>query len=220
MFRRSPRALIFAAAALIVTIATASVAISDLSTLHRRASSLGPEQSVVVARRKLTVGRTISARDLNTRPVYRSQLPPQVMKTTSEVIGRVVTVPIVKGGFVSNANLATLSRRGLDGALPAGTRAVRVAVAESIRPRVGAIVDLYATFPDPLSSTGDDTVSARVIAEGVLVLGVSRGRASVSGPTLGVTLLVSPRQAQTVAFATSRGTLSLALAPPEEARGR
>lgn len=71
MFRRSPRALIFAAAALIVTIATASVAISDLSTLHRRASSLGPEQSVVVARRKLTVG----AHDFRSRLEHPTRIP-------------------------------------------------------------------------------------------------------------------------------------------------
>lgn len=217
MFQRSPRALVFGLAALVVAIATTVMVATDLTTLHRRANSLGSEQSVFVARRLLPLGRTITAGDLRTRSVYRSQLPTGALKANAAAVGRVVTVPIVAGGFVADANLATRDRRGLDGALPAGTRAVRVALAGSIRPRAGAVVDLYATFPDPLSASADTEVSATVVAEGVTVLAAGTDRSTAGAPTLGVTLLVSPRQAQAITFAATRGTLTLVLAPPESA---
>ena len=57
-----------------------------------------------------------------------------------------------------------------------------------------------------------------VIAPAVPVLAVDA--ATASGDTVGVTVLVTPRQASRLAFSASTGTLSLALAPPEAVDGR
>jgi len=223
MLGRSPRALALWAAALVVAAGTATLVASDLAALHRRAQSLGPERPALVATRPLTLGHTLTARDLRARRVHSSQLPPGVLSGVSGTVGRVVIVPVVRGGFVTGANLAPRRRTGLDGALPTGSRAMRVVVRDTLRPRVGAAVDILATFEPavgdgsaPVNSSGDRT--AAVIAAGVTVVAAADAH-TAEGDALGVTVLVSPRQARALAFATTHGRLALALVPPEEARG-
>ena len=76
MFHHSPRAITLWSVAAVVAVVTAAVVASDLAALHRRASSFGPEERVVVATRELNIGTRLVACDLRTRSVHRSQLPP------------------------------------------------------------------------------------------------------------------------------------------------
>ncbi len=106
MFHHPPRALALWAAAAVVAVLTAVVVAGDLATLHRHATSLGPERELVVATRPLALGATVHAADVTVRRVHRSQAPPGVLRTTNRAVGRVVTVPVLRGGFVAGANLA------------------------------------------------------------------------------------------------------------------
>lgn len=156
-----------------------------------------------------------------TRMVHESQLPPGVLHRVRHARGRVVTVPVLAGGFVAHQNLAPRRPGGLDGALPPGTRAVRVVVAESVRPRRGAGVDVLATFDPGLgpvaADPGGNTV---VVASGVLVLGTDRDvSGSAAESAFAVTLLVTEAEATDLAEAAAYGILTLALVPPEESRG-
>jgi Flp pilus assembly protein CpaB len=217
MLGRSPRAIALWIAALVVAALTAALVASDLATLHRRAQSLGSERDALVAARPLPLGHVIGRHDLRARRIHRSQLPPGVLDETREAIGRVVTVPVVRGGFVADANLAPRRRTGLDGALPVGTRAVRVVVRDTLRPAVGASVDVLASFELPSNGSATGEI-ADVVASGVTVLGAARAQ-TADGDALGVTLLVTPRQARALAYASTHGRLALALVPPEEAHG-
>ena len=219
------------AGAVVVALLTASVVASDLAELHRHARDLGVERDAVVAARDLTIGVAISDADLRVRRVHASQLPPGVPSARTDVVGRVVTVPVLGGDFVSTGHLAPRRRAGVDGAIPRGMRAMRVVVTDAIRPRTGAIVDVLATFEagssfagggeldlqDP-STLDDGSSAAVVVADGVLVLGSDRAATAEGGIALGITLLVTPRQARELAFATTHGVLAVALAPPEHAR--
>jgi Flp pilus assembly protein CpaB len=190
---------------------TAAVVGGDLAALRRRAGSLGPPQPVVVARSELPLGATLTPSDLTTRSVHASQQPAGVLHDVDAAVGRVVQVPVVRDGFVHDANLAPRGRRGLAGALPAGTRAVRVAVEQGLRPRPGSAVDVYvstAAGRDPLG-TGRTVDGAAVAAAGAVVLDTDAE---------GVTLLVDEVQAAALADASAQGTAFLALVPPEEAR--
>lgn len=217
MMRRSPRALVLWAGAIVVAVGTAAVVASDLATLHRRATDLGPERQVLVARRALRVGDVITDRDLRDRAVHASQLPPGVLTSLGDARGRVVRVPVVAGGFIAADNLAPRKRTGLDSVVPAGTRAMRVVVVDSVRPRPGDAVDVLASFEalEPL----DGSAAATVVAGGVLVVDVDRARTVEGSAGLGVTVLVSPREARELAFAATHGAVVIALVPPEEARG-
>jgi Flp pilus assembly protein CpaB len=219
MLGRSPRALALWIAALAVAVATAALVATDLAALHRRAQTLGEEVPALVATRRLALGTVLGPSDVRVRHVHSSQLPPEVLRAPAAAVDRVVTVPVVRGGFVSAANLAPRRRSGLDGALPVGTRAVRVVVRDSVRPRVGAAVDALASFDATIGSDGlpaADDGAAAVVARGVTVLAVESAH-TAEGDALAVTLLVSPHQARELAYASTHGRIALALVPPEEA---
>lgn len=216
MPRRSPRALALWGAAAIVAVVTAAVVAGDLAALHRRAADLGPEVDAVVATRDLAVGRTVVAGDLSTRAVHRSQLPAGVVTDPRAAVGRVVAVPVLRGSYVVRRSVAPRRRTGLDGVVPPGMRAMRVVVTDALAPRVGAAVDVLATY-DP-STAGDDGGTI-VVAAGVTVLGTDRRGGTGAGRTgaAGVTLLVDPDQAAALADAQANGVVTVALVPPEDA---
>jgi Flp pilus assembly protein CpaB len=219
MLVRSPRAFAFRAGAAVVAVATAALVASDLAALHRRAHDFGPARDALVARHDLATGTTLDLADVKVRRIHASQLPPEVLGDRDRVVGRVVTVPVLRDGFVAVRNLAPRPRTGLDGAIPPGMRAIRVVVTDSLRPRAGASVDVIASFGGGgLSDTGSSTESATVIAHGVLVLSTDGARTAEGAAALGVTLLVTPHEARDLAFAASRGVVTVALVPPEDAR--
>lgn len=217
MSHRSPRALLFWALAAVIAVVTALVVAGDLAALHRRAHALGPERDVVVTRRALPLGHRVQAADVAVRRVHRSQAPVGILGAVDAAVGRVVVVPVLRGGFVAAANLTPRDRSGLDGVVPAGMRALRVVVTDSLRPERGAVVDVLATA-DPRGAV-DDNTTARVAAAGVQVLGTDTRGATGGGRAgaFGVTLLVDPDQAADLAAAQAVGVLTLALVPPESA---
>ncbi|MET0627036.1 MAG: SAF domain-containing protein [Acidimicrobiia bacterium] len=218
VFHRSPRALTLWGAALVVAVVTATVVASDLAAIHRRASSLGPEVRAVVARRDLSTGTELSPGDVTTRLVHRSQLPSTPLLHEDGLhdptSGRVVTVPVLRGGFVTERNLTPRRRTGLDGVLPVGSRAIRVDVAGALVPRVGAAVDVLASY----SGAGESTGATVVVAAGALVLATDDDGTRGTGRSgAGVTLLVDIDEARDLADAQANGVLTIALVPPEEA---
>jgi Flp pilus assembly protein CpaB len=223
VFHRSPRALALWGAALVVAVVTATVVASDLAAIHRRASTLGPEVRAVVARRDLSTGTELTPGDVTTRLVHRSQLPSGPLLDDDgphddPVSGRVVTVPVLRGGFVTERNLAPRRRTGLDGVLPVGSRAIRVDVAGALVPRVGAAVDVLASYSGTSGSTGASTGDTVVVAVGAQVLATDDDGNRGTGRTgAGVTLLVDVDEARDLADAQANGVLTIALVPPEEA---
>jgi Flp pilus assembly protein CpaB len=99
-------------------------------------------------------------------------------------------------------------------------------VADAVQPRAGAAVDVLATDGGrgvgdaaPVGADPANPPSARVVAAGVPVLGTDdEGHTAAGGRALGVTLLVTPREARDLAAAAASGTVTLALVPPEDAR--
>ena len=222
MRRRSPRAVLLWAAAVLVAVVTAVVVATDLAALHKRAQGLGPPRPIAAAVRDLAVGTTIRDDDVRVRSVHRSQLPSGAMSPT-EARGRVVAVPVVQGAFVVDGNVAPRRRTGLNGAIPTGMRALRIVVRDALRPPVGSSVDVLATFESANRDAGG-TAPTVVAARGVLVLGTDDAPASVEtatnsrgGTGLGVTLLVTEDDAPRLAFAAATGVVTIALVPPEEA---
>jgi Flp pilus assembly protein CpaB len=215
MPRRSPRALALWGAAAVVAVVTAAVVAGDLAALHRRTAGFGPEVDAVVATHDLAVGHVLTRGDLTTRPVHRSQLPDGAVTERAGVVGRVVAVPLLDGGYVVHRSVAPRRRTGLDGVVPVGMRAMRVVVTDALTPRLGAAVDVLATYDPSTDGAESGTI---VVAAGVSVLGTDRRGATGAGRggSAGVTLLVDPDQATALADAQANGVLTLALVPPED----
>jgi Flp pilus assembly protein CpaB len=207
--------------AAVVAIGTATVVTRDLIALHARAGALGPERPVVVATRDLALGVTVTDVDLRVRRVHTSQLPPHVLRSPRQALGRIVASPVLSDAFVAARNLAPVRRHGVDGILPPGTRALRIVAADSLRPRPGAAVDVLATYDEAApfgtgARSGGPTV---VVAAGVLVVGTDDAEEAAPGAArgIGVTLLVGEDQARALADAAVHAVLTLALVPPEDA---
>src|SRR4029077_20886389 len=130
-----------------------------------------------------------------------------------------VSVRVLRVGFVGAPYLAPRHRTGLDGAIPRGMRAVQIVVTDALRPRAGAAVDVIASFESSGLGAGADAAvaSATVVAHGVLVLRTDAARTSEGATALGITLLVTPREARDVVFAATHGVVTVALVPPEDA---
>jgi Flp pilus assembly protein CpaB len=225
--RRSPRALAAWFAAFVVALVTARFVATDLATLHRRASSLGPRVAVVVAARDVPLGATVARGDVRTVTMYSSTAPRGALHDVDDAVGRVVIVPALRDSALVARQLAPARRRGLAAVVPDGSRAVRVRTDDGLRPRRGDVVDVLLSLDPSVLGGGDDgdgdaegdgANGATTVVHAALVLAVDGDESRVetsSGP--GVTLLVTEREARAVAFAAANGSLTLALAPPEAA---
>ncbi|MGZ4676044.1 MAG: Flp pilus assembly protein CpaB [Acidimicrobiia bacterium] len=215
MFRRSPRATALWAGAALVAVLTAVLVVDTLGSLRHQDQAFGRLHPVVVARHDLPVGTRLRAADLGTRRIRGEAPEPDALTARRDALGRVVRVPLLRGTTLTTRHLADAHRAGLGAVVPAGLRAIRLVVEHGLRPQVGDLVDVLATF-DP-QTLGDDQDPTILVAPAVPVLGVDT--AATGGDTVAVTVLVTPRQAARLAFSTASGTLALALAPPEAAAG-
>jgi pilus assembly protein CpaB len=213
---RSPRVLLAWTIVVVVAIVTARVVASDLATLHRRARTLGPDVHVLLAARDLPLGATIGANDLRVVVRPAATAPPDAMRDSHDVAGRVVSSDLARDDIVRAVHLAPRERTGLDGIVPAGRRAVHIPVKDGFRPAVGAVVDVLAAF-DPAVSAPGSRNTATTVARGARVLAVDDATQSGAEGESGVTLLVTESEAGAVAYAAGMGSVTIALAPPETA---
>ena len=79
--------------------------------------------------------------------------------------------------------------------------------------------DVIASFEDAPTPSEDGSLPATVVARGVFVIASDDARTSEGLRALGVTLLVTSREARALAFASTHGVLTIAIVPPEDARG-
>lgn len=215
MIRRSPRALAAWCAVGVLALTTARMVGSDLASLHRRATTAGPEIDVVIATRDLPLGATLTDRDVTVRRRFAGRLAPEALRSPRAAVGRVVVVPVLTGNVVSARHLAPRERSGLEGVVPPGMRAVRVVVEDGLQPPPGSVVDVLVSF-DP-ASVDPDTDPTLTVVRGALVLATSPEVDGGGGRGPAVTLLTDVDGAHRLAFAATNGVLTLALAPPEEA---
>ena len=216
MFRRSPRAALLWAAALVVAALTAVTVANSVTSLRHQDSAYGSIHTVVVARRDLPIGVRVAPADLGIRRVRGEAPAADTLTRSARAVGRIVRAPLLRGDVLTARHLTSSARGAWSGIVPVGHRAVRVVTEHGVRPTVGDVVDVLATFdPATLTDGGDPTV---VVAPAAPVLAVD---ATTGGSdTVGITLLVTSAQASRIAFSTAAGTVSIARAPPEAADGR
>jgi Flp pilus assembly protein CpaB len=221
LLRRSPRAALLWAAAAVVTIVTATSVAGTLASLHRQDRDYGKVRAVVVARRDHTRGAVVGAQDVATLRLRGHALPARSLGRPEDAVGRVVSVPVVRGSIVTDRNLAGRTRDGRDGVVPPGRRAMRIVTSDGLAPHPGDVVDVYVTFPtNAVPESVDPTLT---VASHVPVLDVDGAGETTDTDTgeraqrVGVTLLVPAEDAKRLAFAAATGTIALAATPPEDA---
>jgi pilus assembly protein CpaB len=177
----------------------------------------GPPISVVAAAEDLARGAVLTEDALEVVTVPSRFAPPGAMRDLTRATGRIVIANIAAGEIVTQLRLAGTGSGPTASLVPPGMRAVVVPVEGAVGVKPGDRVDVMATF-------GGGGAHTEVAGEGLDVLAVDRGggggsfgaaTASTSGG-VGLVLLVTPTDAETLAFASAFATLSIAVRGPDD----
>lgn len=190
-------------------------------------TSGGTRVAVLTAAEDIPLGTVLSQDMLGQRMLPQAYLEQRHIraKDAEQVIGAPVSMTVKAGESLLWSDLATMQadRRELASLVQHGMRALTVtASGESVLIRPGDRVDVLFTGGDQLTV---DTVppSTVTLLQNVLVLAVA---GDTGGPrevkkrgarrSSGVTLSLTPEQAQLVAYARSNGRLELVVRNPED----
>ena len=192
----------------------------------KKATEAEPVVTVVVAKVSLSPGEVVGAEQVGRMAIAAKVPPPQSITDPTEVIGRVVSAPMIEGQPFQRTLLAPKGALpGLAALVPSGFRAVTVDVSESggvaglLAP--GSHVDVVAT---EIPRDNPDKTITRIIVQNVTVAAV--GQRLIFGRTEGeketapktVTLLASPHDAEALDLATTTGRIRLVLRAPNDAQ--
>jgi pilus assembly protein CpaB len=174
--------------------------------------------TVVIALKAVPAKTVLSADMLGTKNIPKEYLLPNAITDITEATGKLCLTPLAEGEMLVKGKLdAKSAAGGLAYQIPAGMRALTVAISETIAvagfPQPGDAVDIIATFTP---SKDADPIS-RAIIENVPILAVGTktdAKATTgSGALTSMTLCVSPSQAVTLTHATAMGAIKMALRP-------
>jgi len=183
---------------------------------------VGAPVPVVVAARPIARGAVLSETELQVRDVPSAFAPPGALGSIDQAVGRTLSSDLAEGEAVTRTRLGAVGSGPIASLVPTGLRAFAVQgdiPAGSVRQ--GDLVDVLATFGGPHPHT-------EIIAEGLEVLLVLGGDpAGSSGPLASTTgvgfsgehgptlvLLVSPDQAERLAYAKAFAELAIAIEAP------
>ena len=170
--------------------------------------------SVVVAKGDIDPGKALSKEDLTVARVPAELAPGHVFSDSNLLVGRVVLSPLSKGQTVMEGQLAASGAgSGLQVMVPPGMRAVTIEVNEfssvggMLEP--GCHVDLVANITDPKTHEA----MCRTILQNVRIIAMGRSVTPphpadgqpLPPPTNSITLLLNPRQVQTLQLAAMTG---------------
>lgn len=176
---------------------------------------VAPEAKMVVARRAIVPGQTITTDDLTSISVSGKKEPDGTFAAPADVAGRVALIPIAENQPVLTSLLADPNAgSGLQALLPDGTRAITLQVDEVSG--VGGLlvpgcrVDLLTS----LHEGGANSLFTRTLVQDVKVIAVGQSLAAPSadgGIARSVTMIVTPQQAETIELASNVGRPRLVL---------
>lgn len=166
--------------------------------------------------------------------VVKEDLPEGRLVSPSQVIGKVLAVPVVKGQVLTDTCFVTEGTGAhLASALPYGMRAVSVnlsskAIPDELLLYPGCVVDVLVSFKLSSADRNKGQAISTTMLRGVQVLAVagnsvvskpdkegeSTAKARRTGSFVTVTLMVDPKQAEALQLASENGCISLAIRNP------
>jgi Flp pilus assembly protein CpaB len=169
-------------------------------------------RTVVVARRPMEAGATVSADDLRSITWSGADAPDGAFALPSQVVGGRLLAPVGENEPLTRSAVEVAPDGGAASSVPVGMRAVSLLVGDSLglMPMLGrgSSVDIQA-----VSTARDGVVSLHTILERVQVLNLQKpGEAGLgrNEPAV-VTVLVNHVEADRLALADSAGQIRLAL---------
>jgi pilus assembly protein CpaB len=210
MRRKRPRSskVLFFLSVLLAVVATI-VLRGHLVRLEASAAAAGPGEPVIVAKVGLARGAVLDASALSVRSMPEGYRPPGALTSIAQAAGRRLSADVVAGEPLTAARLAT-DGGPVAAMVPLGLRAVPVPLAAPAGMlAAGDRVDVIATF------AGGQPHAETVISRAEVVSILAGGSDAFEGVT-SVVLLVSPEDAERLAYARSFAELSVAVTSPED----
>ena len=207
MRRKRPASskVLFALSVLLAVAATAALR-DHLLRLEAEARAAGPGSPILVAEADLARGEVLDGSLLSVRSVPSAFHPPGALGALEQAEGRLLAADVLAGEPLTEARLAG-EGGPVASMVPPGLRAAPVAVPTPAGLLVpGDRVDVLATF-----AGGQPHIETLV--SGAEVLSILGGDALEGIPT--VVLLVSPEDAESLAYARSFADLSVAVTSSE-----
>jgi Flp pilus assembly protein CpaB len=177
----------------------------------------GPPVAVVATVGDVARGDVLTEEMLEVVTMPSRFAPPGSMHHVARATGRIAIADIAAGEIVTAFRLAGADSGSTASLVPPGMRAVQVPVAGAVGVEPGDLVDVIATF-------GGGGAHTEVAGEAIEVLAVDRGGGggslgAAAAPTSGgfeLVLLVTPTDAEELAFASAFATLSIAVRGPDD----
>jgi pilus assembly protein CpaB len=188
----------------------------------QQASAVRPfkMQQVVVAVTPLPLGTRLDATNVRTISWPGDNPVPGMLTTVESAEGRAVLTPVVANEMILESKLAPKEAgAGLPATIPEGMRAISVAVNEVIGVAgfvtPGTSVDVLVTGQIPGATQSGAQYVTRTILENIRVLAagqkIEQDKEGKPQTVPVVTLLVTPKDAGTLAMASTEGKIQLAL---------
>lgn len=206
------RTILISAFALVFALCAALGAFLLVGTPAPNPDSVG----VVVLRDNVLRGTTITAEVIEVHQMSKDAVPPGSIAQAADAVGRIVFIPMVKGDPLLETKLAPKgTQSGIDSQIEKGFRAYTIQVGNASA-GVGGFI-LPGSFVDVMmmSNEAGPSSTAKTLLQMVKVLAVDQlidaPKENVIKEMRSVTLQVEPQDAEQLAWAQARGTLSLSL---------
>jgi pilus assembly protein CpaB len=217
LFRRKlPRSsFVLLSLALVCALAAALVMRAYARRLDVLRPDGGPPATLVAASEHIARGAVLTDEMLEVVTLPSRFAPPGAMRDVDGVTGRIAISAIAAGEIVTGLRLGGGDSGPTASLVPSGMRAVQVPVASAVGVRAGDLVDVLATY-------GGGGAHTEVAGEALEVLAVDRrgggslGAAAPSSAGVGLVLLVTPTDAERLAFAAAFATISIAVRGPDD----
>ncbi len=216
MFRRrwSATSKVFAVLAVAGALAAYLLVRGYATKLDALRPVVGRMIPVVVAAAPIERGTALAEPALRIVQMPSAFAPPGALRTTDQAVGQIASSDVAAGEPITRTRLGAVDAGPVASLVPSGLRAFPVQTGVppgSVRPGDG--VDVLATFGGPHPHT--ETVASGL--EVLLILNGDIGQtgftsASADGPTL--VLLVTPDQAEHLAYAKAFADLAIAIDAP------
>lgn len=206
--------------AMLAAVVTALTVYSYLSWLRAQVPVYGRMVPMLVASTDIDSGVVVTAEMVDLVDHPERYLPESALASPELAVGRAAAVPILSGEPVTARRLGRTD--GSSSVVPPGMRAYslgpRTLEGLALAPRSGDRVDVLATFARESGTAETVTIirAAKVASVGGKGAGsnvASQLGVGGSGAGGGITLLLTPEQAEALAQAEALGAIALVLAP-------
>jgi pilus assembly protein CpaB len=208
------------AAAIVLGGIAAKVAKNQISKGHESTGDVKVVH-VVVAKVNVAPGQELTAEQLTLTTLAAPSAPPEAFTATGDVVGRVLTIPLLTGQTVLQSSLAPKGTiAGLTSLVPPGMRAITIDVNEAngiagmLQP--GCHVDIITTIHQPQKN---GALLTRAVVQNAMVQAVGQLLSSAKAADDGkpapmfrtVTMVVTAHEAEIIELANSSGRFRLTL---------